>query len=264
MPGAMELHVETSGQGTPVVLVHSSGLSGRQWKRAASVVVARGFRAVVPDLLGHGRSPAWAEPRPFSFEMDVEQVTGLLQALDQPAHLVGHSYGGLVVAKAALAASARVRSLALYDPEVFGVLDGARDSDARDEIDRVPVPWEATPEGRDRWLSRFVDYWGGAGAWAALREEARAEFRRVAWVVYRGVVSLVPDQTPASAYAALGVPALLMTGEHTPLAARRVLERLGESFADSRTVIVPGAGHMGPMTHADVVAGAIAGFVSER
>jgi pimeloyl-ACP methyl ester carboxylesterase len=178
--------------------------------------------------------------------------------------VVGHSYGGLVVAKAALAAPGRVRSLALYDPVVFGVLDGARDSEARDEIDRVPVPWEATPEGRDRWLSRFVDYWGGHGAWAALREEARAEFRRVAWVVYQGVVSLVRDQTPASAYAALGVPVLLMTGEHTPLAARRVIERLGESFADFRTVIVPGAGHMGPMTHADVVAGAIAGFVSER
>jgi pimeloyl-ACP methyl ester carboxylesterase len=88
-----ELHVEATGTGEPVVLVHSSGFSGRQWRHLAGELVARGQRAIVPDLSGHGRSSPWPEPEPFSFRVDVDHVIGLLSA-QGPAHLVGPSYGG--------------------------------------------------------------------------------------------------------------------------------------------------------------------------
>ena len=43
----LPLHVEDSGSGTPVVLLHSSGLSNRQWRRLASALVA--VRATAPS-----------------------------------------------------------------------------------------------------------------------------------------------------------------------------------------------------------------------
>ncbi|MCW5807595.1 MAG: alpha/beta fold hydrolase, partial [Deltaproteobacteria bacterium] len=181
-----------------IVLLHSSGLSARQWQYAATALRARGERVVVPDLIGHGEQPAWPEPRPMSFRDDVARVVELLAAEDAPVALGGHSYGGLVALAAAREAPERIAELWLYDPVAFGVLDPARDADALAELAAIDLQWA---RGAEAWLTGFVDYWGGAGAWAALREPVRAEFRRVAWVVQEGVRSLMGDATPASAYA---------------------------------------------------------------
>jgi pimeloyl-ACP methyl ester carboxylesterase len=203
------------------------------------------MRAVVPDLTGHGRSPPWPEPQPLDFHDDVAQVVELLT---EPAHVVGHSYGGLVALHAALAAPDRVRSLALYDPVAFGALDRTADADALASLP-ADLSWD---RGAEAWLTTFVDYWGGAGAWAALKEPVRAEFRRVGWAIAQAVASLMRDPTPASAYAAIRVPVLLLSGEHSPLAAHRVRDRLAPVLA-ARIATIAGAGHMGPLTHADRV-----------
>jgi pimeloyl-ACP methyl ester carboxylesterase len=253
---APPLFVDDTGTGGPVLLLHSSGMSGRQWKRLASSLVAKGRRAIVPDLAGHGRSEPWPEPKPFSYATDVASVLALVRAIDEPVDLVGHSYGGLVALLVGLAAPARVRSLAVYDPVAFGALDPT-DEEAQRDLARLPPDWGTTAEHRDRWLASFVDYWGGDGAWTMLRDDARDEFRRVAWVLHEGVVTLATDTTPVSAYRAIDAPSLLMTGERTPVAARHVIRRLGEALPRSETVLVPKAGHMGPLTHGDVVNQAI-------
>ncbi|HEY3820032.1 MAG TPA: alpha/beta hydrolase [Polyangiaceae bacterium] len=255
------LHVEDSGRGVPVVALHSSGLSARQWRRLASALTDQGFRAVVPDLVGHGRSPEWPETAPFTFDVDVEHVSELLESLGEPVHLVGHSYGAFVGLLAARAAPSRIRSLVLYEPVAFGLLDPVKDVDAAEELKAVGMTWDPSPEGRERWLESFVDYWGGSGAWTALREDARAEFRRVAWVMHRAVVSLVKDETPASAYEGIEAPVLLMTGERSTLAAHAVIRRLAAALRDARVRTVPGAGHMGPLSHAEVVNGAIVEWI---
>jgi pimeloyl-ACP methyl ester carboxylesterase len=248
-----DLHVQDTGAGLPIILLHSSGLSGRQWRRLAEALPARGYRAVVPDLAGHGRAPEWPAPRPFSFTRDVERLGSLLEALGQPAHLVGHSYGGFLALLVAKQAPSRVRSLAVYDPVAMGTLDPDTDADAGRDLARVRFEWDGSPGGQERWLATFVDYWGGSGAWLALREDARAEFRRVAWVVYEGARTLVSDTTRAAAYHALEMPVLLLGGEQSPLAARRVVARLAASLPSVTVETIAGAGHMGPLSHADAV-----------
>jgi pimeloyl-ACP methyl ester carboxylesterase len=44
-----------------------------------------------------------------------------------------------------------------------------------------------------------------------------------------------------------------MTGERSPEAAHVVVRRLGEALPDVRVVRIAGAGHMGPLSHADEV-----------
>jgi pimeloyl-ACP methyl ester carboxylesterase len=249
---ATPLFVEETGEGAPAILLHSSGMSGRQWKRLATALVAKGHRAIVPDLAGHGRSEPWPEPKPFSYAIDVANVLGLVRSIDGQVDLVGHSYGGLLALLVTLAAPARIRSLTVYDPVAFGALDPT-DEEAQRDLTRLPPDWGNTTETRDRWLASFVDYWGGDGSWTMLREDARAEFRRVRWVLHEGVVTLSTDTTPLSAYRMLEVPSLLVTGERTPVAARHVIRRLGEALPTSQTVVVSKAGHMGPLTHADLV-----------
>lgn len=265
-----ELHVERRGPSSPassavtrpVLLLHSSGLSGRQWRRIERDVVAQGATAIVPDLTGHGLSPAWPEPTPFSFEIDVDRVASLIAREASPVHLVGHSYGGLVALKAAARAPSRIASLTLIDPVAFGVLADDPTGAGRDDLARIDFGWTPTDgasadEARERWLRTFVDYWGGEGAWSSLRDDARAEFRRVGWVVHEGARSLTLDRTPAAAYRSIDAPVELVIGALSPPAARRVVEILSQALPRATTTEVEGAGHMSPLTHNDRVSAAI-------
>lgn len=225
------------------VLLHSHGLSGRQWRKLEAELTARGERVLALDLVGQGQLEPWPESKPFSFTIDVERAAEIVRA-EQPVHLVGHSYGGLIALHVARAEP--VRTLSLFDPVAFSIFDD-RDADARAILDASRLMPSLSHED---WLRAFVEFWGGRGAWDALREEARAEFRRTAWVIRQGVHSLAADGTPLSAFAGITCPTLLMTGEHSPLPARRVVERLAHALPNAREVVIAGAGHLAPVTHA--------------
>src|SRR5262249_9827862 len=113
--------------------------------------------------------------------------------------------------------------------------------------------WGPSADDRERWLRMFVDFWGGTGAWDALREEAREEFRRVGWIVRQGVMSLTEDRTPFHAFAGVAFRVTLVTGELSPSPAQRVIERLGAIVPGARRIRIPRVGHMAPVTHADIV-----------
>lgn len=242
------IHVDDQGAGEPVVFLHSSGMSGDQWRRTAEHVRQGGMRTIVPDLLGSGRSAPWPVGKAFGFLDDVAIVDRLLQRLDTPAHLVAHSYGGFIALRAAALDPARIRSIALYDPVAFGVLQ-PDDTAGLADLAQVRFGFGDTDAEHEAFLRGFVDYWGGEGAWGRLRDTARAEFTRVGWIVHEGARTLSADTTPADAYRALRIPALLLTGEASPAAARAVVARLGATLPSARVVELAGAGHMGPLTH---------------
>jgi len=246
-----DVHVDDAGEGEVVVLLHSSGMSGAQWRRTAEPLVRGGARTIVPDLLGSGRSTPWPDGKPFRFDLDVEVIDRLLQQIGRPVHLVGHSYGGHVALRAASLSPARVLSLALYDPVSFGVLDPEGDADAFAEMSSLELGWGASEADHAAWLRSFVEYWGGAQAWSGLREAARAEMIRVGWVVHAGARSLIADRAGVEAYRSLTAKTVLVTGETSPIAARRIVARLGEAIPGARVERLAGAGHMGPLTHAE-------------
>lgn len=243
----MALVVSVRGQGTPVVLVHSGGMSGRQWRKLAELLEPS-HRVIVPDLLGSGDNPPWPDDAPFHFEQDLAELEQLLAA-EQPAHLIGHSYGGLLTLL--LARKLPVRSLSLFDPVAFGVL---HDQPDRAALLAASDPLIVADEGGDEnWFRQFVDYWNGAGTWAAMPQPARDGFLRVGRKVFLEVKSLLADRTPASGYAHITAPTLLLTGERTPPAERRVMDRLAAVMPRARLEVIDGAGHMGPITHAPLV-----------
>jgi pimeloyl-ACP methyl ester carboxylesterase len=226
-------------------------MSGRQWRRLVGLL-APSYRVVVPDLLGSGENPPWPDRTPFDFSLDVAALGELLDSLGAPAHLVGHSYGGLLALTLARQRPAAVRSLAVYDPVAFGVLHATPDEAGLDDLERAranPVFHDDARGGGEAWFEVFVDYWNGPGSWRVLPAAAQAAFLRVGRKVYLEVCSLLSDRTPPAAYARIRAPTLLLGGERSPVAARRVIAILAGAIPRARTRVLAGAGHMGPISH---------------
>ncbi len=89
--------VEQWGEGKPVLCIHTAGQSGVQWRNVAPGLAERGYRVVVPDLPGHGRS-APARDGPIRdlrrYGAWCEMLINALK-LDRP-FVVGCSIGGKI------------------------------------------------------------------------------------------------------------------------------------------------------------------------
>lgn len=79
-----------------VVLVHGAWLGAWCWDRVLPVLTERGLRVVAPDLPGRGEDAGELA----DLYGDVARVVETLERLDEPAVLVGHSYGGAVITEA--------------------------------------------------------------------------------------------------------------------------------------------------------------------
>lgn len=106
----VRLHAETMGRGDRVVLVHGSLATADEEWVAQHCLADRGFELVLVDRRGYGRSPG---PPAEDFLADAE---GVAELLGDGAHLLGHSYGGLVALLAAARRPEAVRSLTVLEP----------------------------------------------------------------------------------------------------------------------------------------------------
>ena len=60
------IEYQVSGQGRPVVLLHGFPDSGRLWRHQVPALAQAGFRVIVPDLRGYGRSDKPADVAAYS------------------------------------------------------------------------------------------------------------------------------------------------------------------------------------------------------
>ncbi|WP_155058543.1 alpha/beta fold hydrolase [Streptomyces blattellae] len=144
-------HTDLGPAGAPaLLLVHGWGGDGREWSPHVEALAGR-FRAVVPDLRGHGRSPV-----PDEGNAPVRMADDLAALVDSlgtgPVVAVGHSMGGQVVNLLALRHPALVRSVVALDPA-----HGAHGA----EVDGIPARLAAYRERGARAAAEFV-----AGAFA--------------------------------------------------------------------------------------------------
>lgn len=252
-----------AGSGPGVVCLHSNASNSGQW-RALMDRLAPEFHVVAPDLYDSGRSPAWRSDRVMRLQDEVDLIESALAHAGAPIALVGHSYGAAVALMAALANPGRVRSIALYEPTLFSLLDA--ESPAPNEADGIRDAVADAGAALDRGdadaaAERFIDYWSGAGTWKSLPEQRRAPIAASVTSVRRWGRALLEEPTPLSAFRALNVPVLYMTGRRSQASALGVARLLSGTLPIVERVDFGEMGHMGPVTHADAVNEAIRRFL---
>lgn len=253
------LYYTDVGRGTPVVFLHSGGNTGAQWRPAIKCLENR-WRFLALNFYGMGGTGAWPGPGALTHDDEGLLVAALAVSLDQPVNLVGHSYGGAVALRLAVTNGAPIRSLTLVEPMAMPLLDEAGESEVLAEYnalrDRYLKAAEAGRAGEA--LEPYVDYWNGAGSWRAMSDEVRAKLCGRAAQLCDAFYANSSSLTTLADCRALTCPTLIICGEDTRPPARRISEILAREIPGARRTVIPGAGHMSPLTHSAEVAAAIA------
>jgi len=110
----IRMHYVEQGDGPLVLLCHGWPESWYSWRHQIPVLAGAGFRVVAPDQRGYGDTDAPDEIEAFDIINLVADLVGLVQALGEDrAFLVGHDWGAIVAAPAALVRPDMFRALGL-------------------------------------------------------------------------------------------------------------------------------------------------------
>jgi pimeloyl-ACP methyl ester carboxylesterase len=135
----MDVAPSGASNGHTVVLLHGNNFAGFYFGGPIEVLRREGFRVIVPDQIGYGRS---SKPIiPYNFHDMARNTRAILQHLNIPrVMVVGHSMGGMLAARFATQYPDLVERLVLYNP--IGLTDP-----------RFDRPWDSTDESYKRTLA---------------------------------------------------------------------------------------------------------------
>jgi pimeloyl-ACP methyl ester carboxylesterase len=213
-----------------IVLVHGSVVNGRAtW--AAQRPLAERFELVVLDRPGFPPNPPATR---VDFEPDAALVAGLLQKGD---HLVGHSYGGVIVLLAAAARPELLGSLTVIEPPATSVAVGNPRVDAFAAAGQELYA-SGTTEDPEAFLRRFLEAVGSRFDPPSPLPPELAQGAQ-ALTVERGPWEA---EIPLEDLAAAALPTLVVSGAHSP-AHEEICDVLEHELHAER-VVLPGHGHV--------------------
>jgi pimeloyl-ACP methyl ester carboxylesterase len=102
--------------GKVVMLLHGKNFSGAYWDSTATALLQNGFRVIMPDQVGFGRSSKPAQFQ-YSFHLLAQNTKSLLDSLGiDKVVVLGHSMGGMLATRFVLQYPGRVEKLILENP----------------------------------------------------------------------------------------------------------------------------------------------------
>jgi len=102
--------------GKTVVLLHGKNFNGAYWKTTVEALTKEGFRVIVPDQIGFGKSSKPTDYQ-FTFQQLAQNTKAVLDELKiDKIYLLGHSMGGMVATRFALMYPETVEKLILENP----------------------------------------------------------------------------------------------------------------------------------------------------
>lgn len=238
-------HVETAGEGRPLLLLHGFTGSVRTWDRFVPDW-SRLWRTVAVDLIGHGGTDAPEDPDRYTMEQTVRDLTGILDALGiAEAAVLGYSMGGRAALSLAMLQPDRVSGLILESTSPG--LETPEERQARIRQDEA-LAERILREG----LERFVDYWENLPLFAGLKRlppelQQRIRDQRLSnrpLGLANSLRGMGTGRQPSwwASLRSLPMPVLLLAGEQDAKF-MDIAGRMGSAIPHATFVAVPNAGH---------------------
>lgn len=248
--GEARLYYETSGQGTPFVMIHAGVADNRQWNREFAHF-AGSYRVIRYDMRCYGRS----QPAPGDYS-NLSDLSALLDHLQitGPMILMGCSMGGGLCMDFALANPGRVRAL---------VMVGSVPSGLDLDLPRLPIFDEiekAFDEGDDDRVAELETHLWFDGLGRDPRQVSQrsrslaAQMNRIAIAHERkNLGNRLPDTeiTAANRLEELHLPVLVIVGAYDNPYTLAAADYMVTHLPDARKVVMEDAAHLPNMDHAD-------------
>lgn len=248
--------------GHTVVLLHGKNFSGFYWESTIKFLVELGFRVIVPDQIGFGKS---SKPAAYQFtfhtlSLNTKKLLDQLQIKN--AVVIGHSMGGMLASRFTLMYPAFVEKLVLVNP--IGLEDWRLQAPypGIDEIYKAEL--KATPDS----IREYQKQAYYAGEWKPDYEKLivaqsgwtkHADFQRVAWNSAL-TAEMIYTQPVIYEFSKIKAKTLLIIGQRDRTAVGKqwasadIAKKMGDYpklgmkvrrlLAHSRLVEFPGVGHM--------------------
>jgi pimeloyl-ACP methyl ester carboxylesterase len=250
-PSGATISFDTYGTGPPLVLVHGSFSDHTTNWQEVKAPLAERYSVYAVARRGRGESGA---TQGHSITDEAADVAAVLRQIDEPAFLLGHSYGAMCALEAAALLPDGVRKLVLYEhpfpkiiaPEVLAQLETFAEREEWDGIvqtfmrDALQVPAEEVS------AIRASPDWG---VWTADARISMNDLRAIA-----------NHRFDANRFSALDMPVLLLIGTESPRDLF-VTDALAAVLADGRIHALEGQAHEGMTTAPAQFVDAIAGFL---
>lgn len=249
------LSARVLGSGTPIVLLHGLGASGRYWG-AAYDRLGDDHLLVVPDLLGFG-----ASPRPDHGYGPDEHAAAVCACLDvvgvnEPAVLVSHSAGSIVALWIARTRPERVRAVISIGPPLYSDrLEASRRIAALGMMSRLFANNGGFAELVCQWVCRHRDLASRLAIVATpnLPQEIVADGVQHSWNSYsESLTKLVFAGDLSEWFADIVHPVVLVAGDRDGVCDLEWLRTLADRHDNIRLETWPGDHHL-PLTSPDEV-----------
>jgi pimeloyl-ACP methyl ester carboxylesterase len=246
-------YMDVPPAGTPngrvVVLFHGMNFGGFYFGGPIDALRKAGFRVVVPDQIGFGRS---SKPIiPYNFNDMATNVRKLLASLGiNRAAIVGHSMGGMLAARFAATNSDITERVVIYDP--IGLTDVRYDRPWRTADDAYKATMAQTHDQLYRGFYANIRRYFPAGTWKPEYEQyARilyaptlsADWPRLAMVraIYQQITVLDPVVYD---WAHIKAKALVIGGDKDGENFPALAKHIADSIPGSELVLFPNVGHV--------------------
>lgn len=239
------VHYAKIGSGPALLFVHGSGGDHTVWGHQLQDLKDR-FTVAALDLNGHGKSAHRDGDATATYVADVQAV---VDHLDGPTIVLGHSLGGAVAQTLALQRPSNLRGIGLIGtggklrvhPDLLATID--RDLD---EAAEVLAQWLFSEDVSDE-----------------LREKARTQMSA------NGQSTLARDFRACDAFdvmdrlGEIDVPTLVVVGEGDRMTPVKYSEHLREAIPNAYLEVIDGAGHMVMLDRPDALNDAVAKFAAD-
>jgi pimeloyl-ACP methyl ester carboxylesterase len=235
-----------TGSGPPLVLVYGNGDVHQFWEGGGvRPTLADRYTVYTIERRGRGESGDATE---YELEREAEDVAAVVEAIDEPVTLLGHSGGALYSLEAALRTDT-LRNLVLYEPPIQV---GGHELDVDGEIAELETLIDRGEN--EQALASFLrdiagltvddlDALRSAPIWPEMVEAART--------LPRELRAIRQYEFEAARFAAVTTPTLLLTGSESPPLYKDATEAVDQALPNSRIGTFEGERHMAMHTAPD-------------